>query len=61
MGMYDFRDVAAATKAEQLRAWSIEQALEKHSGVNPRDESLIATAAKIEAFVVHGKKEESSG
>ena len=61
MGMYDFRDVSAASKDEQLRAWAVEQALEKHSHANPRDEHLIRTAAEIEDFVKNGTKENTDG
>lgn len=56
--MFDFRDVAAAKKSEQIRAWAVEQAID---GFNcegsppPTDEALVRRAAKIEEYVLNGK------
>lgn len=55
--MYDFRDVNATTKDEQIRAWSIEQAVDASSGSVPTSESLVRKAALIEQFVIHGNTE----
>ena len=54
--MYDFRDINATTKDEQLRAWSVEQALDSVSGVQHAfsTKNLVERAAAIEAFVKDG-------
>jgi hypothetical protein len=57
MGMYDFRDVAAASKSEQVRAWSLEQAIDSLQGEIKIPESIIYRAALIEDFVINGKKD----
>lgn len=60
MGMFDFRDVQASSKAEQIRAYSVEQAIEVLSGSAPTDDMVIKTAEAIEQFIVHGKSIEST-
>lgn len=57
--MFDFRDIMAANKAEQVRAWSVEQAIDSlsMSECAPTPESVTYRAALIEDFVINGKKE----
>lgn len=57
--MFDFRDIRAASKAEQVRAWSIEQAIESFSGLGPiTNQELTDRADRVEAFVLNGKEEQ---
>ena len=58
--MFDFRDIMAANKADQIRSWSIEQAIDASSGSTsgiPTAETIVYKAAMIEDFVLNGKKE----
>ena len=50
--MYDFNDVIASTKDEQIRAWSVEQAIEfnRDTPIN----NVIGFAASIEKFIKEG-------
>lgn len=63
--MYDFSDVRFATKDEQIRAWSVEQAIEvlreqiSSCGVLINDEKVVDLAVKIEDYVKNGKPEEA--
>lgn len=53
--MFDFRDIQAASKGEQIRAWAVERALEMtptHTA-----ESVVYRAAEIEKFVLEGKQD----
>lgn len=53
--MFDFRDVGAATKDEQIRAWSIEQAIDIYrSSTSGDSEGVLANAAEIEKFIKEG-------
>lgn len=53
--MFDFDDVAAASKSEQIRAYAIERALE----VAPANVSgIIRAAAAIEDYIINGKEED---
>lgn len=57
--MYDFSDVQYAPKSEQVRAWSVEQAIEFHRdgtnvGVGMTFANLISLSKMIEDFVVNG-------
>jgi hypothetical protein len=54
MGMFDFRDIQAASKDEQVRAWAIEQALEYRKPMDA-DTTLLNTASCIEHFVKTGE------
>lgn len=60
--MYDFRDVIASTKVEQIRAWSVEQAIEHVRDVLDAGlhlpGGLLGTAAQIEDYVLNGKPKE---
>ena len=57
--MIDFNEIDDTTSYEQVRAWAIERAIEYVTIVygidGPLD--LVETAAKIEEFVLDGKKE----
>lgn len=60
--MYDFRDVIASTKDEQIRAWSVEQAIEYvremlDAGLHVRG-GLLGTAVQIEDYVRNGKPQD---
>lgn len=52
--MYDFRDVSAASKSEQIRAWSIEQSIDMQRGMIVEDEDVIKLAKRIEEYVNNG-------
>lgn len=52
--MYDFDDVKPATKAEQVRAWSVDQALDSFSGVEATNTEIVERAARIEKFILEG-------
>ena len=57
--MFDFSDVVLATKAEQIRAFAIEAAIE-YGGValsNNYTYNLIDSAVKIEKFILSGASE----
>ena len=47
----DFRDVVAPERAEQVRAWAIERAIE-HLGYGSRPRELVACASLIEDYVL---------
>lgn len=56
MGMYDFNDIHAASKSEQIRAYSVERALE-HFQINrdaPSGQELICLAKMVEDYVTNG-------
>lgn len=57
--MYDFRDVIASTKDEQIRAWSVEQAIEYvremlDAGLHVPG-GLLGAAVQIEDYIKNGK------
>lgn len=59
----NFSDVTAASKDEQIRAYSIEQAIESAKYVPPQrmnEDKLIKRAAQIEDYIKNGKKEGES-
>lgn len=59
----NFSDIAAASKDEQIRAYAIEQSIESSRYVPPQrmtEDKMLERAAKIEAFIKNGKKEDES-
>ena len=57
----NFADVVASTKDEQIRAYSVEQAIESSQHVPPQrmtEDKLIERAAKIEEFIKNGVKDD---
>lgn len=55
--MFDFRDVVVATKDEQIRAWSVEQAIDIYrESDSDNAANVLSYAEKIEKFVKEGKK-----
>lgn len=52
--MYDFDDVSETSKAEQIRAWAIEESLDFHVGGLGSADQVIATAKRLEDFVLNG-------
>jgi hypothetical protein len=57
--MFDFRDVAVATKDEQIRAWALEQAINIYGASSTgNSKGVLADAAAIEKFIKEGKQED---
>lgn len=59
MQMFDFHDIRGCSKEEQIRAWSVEQAIDlNREGLNNgwacTNDSLVDMAAAIEKFVRDG-------
>ncbi len=56
--MYDFDDVISPTKTEQIRAWSVERAIEslQIGDISVSDAALVQRALIIENFVLNGQK-----
>lgn len=54
MSFYDFKDIQATNKSEQIRAWSVEKAIEMYQGTSARQESVIDLSEKIEKFIKAG-------
>lgn len=52
--MYDFRHIHAMNKAEQIRAWSVGQAIDLLRGVDAPYQAAIALSKMIEDFVTDG-------
>lgn len=52
--MYDFRDVHAASKKEQIRAYAIEQAIEADRDSTMSTNQLVNAAAAIEKYILDG-------
>lgn len=57
--MYDFNDIRSASKAEQIRAWAVEKAIDIGLPSDGRftAEVVVNRAAEIEKFVLEGRKE----
>lgn len=55
--MYDFRDVSAASKAEQIRAWSVEQAINSLTGAEITNQEFVGRAEAIANFVLNGNED----
>lgn len=57
--MFDFNDVHATNKAEQIRAWAVEQAVDIARTVVPEGGSvnIVDMAAELEQYVKTGKKD----
>lgn len=51
--MYDFRDVIASSKDEQIRAWAVEQAIEFYPE-GAHESKIVQAAAKIENYIKNG-------
>lgn len=54
MSFYDFRDVTATKKDEQIRAWAVEKSIEMYQGTPAKQDSVVELATKIEKFVKDG-------
>lgn len=58
--MYDFREVNATSKSEQVRAWAVEQAIQHAENVmssltlSVDTDQVIGMATKIENYVKNG-------
>ena len=54
--MYDFDDISATSKDEQIRAWCVEKALESFVGTDATDEEIVNRAHRIFEFLTGGFK-----
>lgn len=55
-GMYDFSDITGTSKEEQIRAYSLEQAIESFGyEESPDGVKLIDRATLFEDFITNGK------
>ena len=52
--MFDFSDVRAATKDQQIRAWAIEESTDFLTATGCAYQDVIVLAKMIEDFVQHG-------
>lgn len=52
--MYDFRDIGAATTDQQIRAWSVEQAIDALRMVPFAHQDVVTLAKVIEDYVSNG-------
>lgn len=52
--MFDFSDIRAAGKEEQIRSWCVEQAIDHLRGVDVPMQGVITLSKMIEDYVVNG-------